>query len=282
MSANTGWLINSWDARNMVSRVRRYLRLYRVFFRNCLIREMGFRWNFLIRFSTELAWLGTSLIWYVVIYSYVDNIAGWSRHQYLFLLGLSFAIQQTFESLLFGNCYRISELIRTGELDFYLCKPVNSQFLVSTRYIDFGGFANIFMGIGLAGYAYYKLGLPLSIGRVAMFFMLFFNGVIIYYVLIFALMCMSFWIVRNDYAIGFFFQITDLARQPAEIYSKAVKIFLTFFFPMVVCINFPANVMVRTLRFWHFLYGLAIGLFLLYLSNKLWRFGLRSYTSASS
>ncbi|KPL12958.1 hypothetical protein AMJ85_00710 [candidate division BRC1 bacterium SM23_51] len=260
----------------------RYLRLYRAFFRNCLVREMGFRWNFLIRFSTEMTWLASSLIWYNVIYSYVENIAGWTRYQYLFLIGISFAVQQTFESLVFVNCHKLSELIRTGDLDFYLAKPVSSQFLVSARYVDFGGFANIFLGIGLAGFAWHKLGLSLNLGHLAMFAVLFWNGVIIYYVLVFALMCLSFWIVRNDYAIGFFFQITELARQPAEIYGHLVKAFLTFFFPMVVCINFPANVMVRTLSFWHFLYGVAIGLFLLYLSNQLWRFGLRSYASASS
>jgi ABC-2 type transport system permease protein len=243
---------------------------------------MGFRWNFLIRFSTELAWLATSLIWYHVVYSYVSDLAGWTRYQYLFLVGISYAIQQTFESLLFVNCQRISELIRTGDLDFYLAKPVNSQFLVSTRYIDFGGFANIFLGIGLAGFAWHKLGLPIHSGHVGMFLVLFVNGVIIYYVLMFSFMCVSFWIVRNEYAIGFFFQITDLARQPAEIYNYGVKLFLTFFFPMVVCINFPANVMVRSLSMAEFAYGIALGVFFLFLSTVIWRTGLKAYSSASS
>jgi len=260
----------------------RYLRLYRVFFRNCLIREMGFRWNFIIRFTTEIVWLATSLIWFHVIYSYVRDVGGWTRYQYLFLIGVSYAIQQTFESLLFVNCHRLSELIRTGELDFYLSRPINSQFLVSTRFVDLGGFANIFFGIGLAGFAWHKLSLPIHPGNLAMFVVLFLNGIIIYYVLMFSLMCLSFWIIRNESATGFFFQITELARQPAEIYNYGIKVFLTFFFPMVVCINFPANVMVRSLSLPQFFYGIAVGLLLLYLSTLIWRVGLRSYSSASS
>jgi len=260
----------------------RYLRLYRVFFRNCLIREMGFRWNFIIRFSSEIVWLLTSLIWYQLVYSYVNDLAGWTRYQYLFLIGISYAIQQAFESLLFINCNRLGELIRTGDLDFFLAKPVNSQFLVSARYIDLGGFANIFFGIGLAAFAWQKLGLPVRPGHVAMFVVLFANGVIIYYVVMFSLMCLGFWIVRNDYAVGFFFQVTDLARQPAEIYNYVAKVFLTFFFPMVICVNFPANVMVRSLSMPQFLHGVAFGLVLLYLSTRIWRLGLRAYSSASS
>lgn len=260
----------------------RYARLYIAFFRNCLMREMGFRWNFVIRFFTEFGALAAGLVWYLVVYGYVSHIAGWTRYEYLFFTGIAFAIQQAFESLLFVNCVNLTELIRTGELDFYLSRPVSSQFLVSTRYIDFGNFANIFLGIGMAVYAWTKLDIPLRLGHAAMFTVLFINGVIVLYVLLFAVMCLSFWIVRNDYAIGFFFRLTELARQPAEIYSFGAKAVLTFLFPMIVVINFPVNAVIRTITPGQFAYGLGLGALLLALSHWLWNLGLRSYSSASS
>ena len=47
------------------------------------------------------------------------------------------------------NADELSELIRTGSLDFALLKPIDTQFLVSLRRIDWSSLANFVFGLAL-------------------------------------------------------------------------------------------------------------------------------------
>ena len=48
--------------------LRRYTRVFLSFARNCLVRDMTFRTNFVIKVVTDLLWLGLLLIFFGVIF----------------------------------------------------------------------------------------------------------------------------------------------------------------------------------------------------------------------
>src|SRR5436190_12663703 len=134
----------------------RYLRLWIALGRYGLAREMAFRSNFVVKISVEIIWLFILLAFYGVIFSKTDHVADWSRSQYLFFLGCYFALEGLLETLFLENCVEFGELIRTGDLDFFLLKPIDEQFLVTCRSIDWSTSSNLLMGasvmgIGLAG-----------------------------------------------------------------------------------------------------------------------------------
>ena len=60
----------------------------------------------------------------------------------MLLIGASHLIQQIFQALFLINCTHLSELVRTGRLDFLLLLPVNSRFIISVRQIDLGALVN--------------------------------------------------------------------------------------------------------------------------------------------
>ena len=74
-----------------------------------------------------------------VIYRHTDHIGTWTKWQVVLLIGASHFIQQLFTALFLINCTKLSENVRTGELDFLLLLPVNTRFLVSLRQVDLGG-----------------------------------------------------------------------------------------------------------------------------------------------
>ena len=51
------------------------------------------------------------------------------------------------------NADEFSELVRTGTLDFALLKPIDTQFLVSLRRVDWSSLGNFFFGLVLLVYA---------------------------------------------------------------------------------------------------------------------------------
>ena len=60
------------------------------------------------------------------------------RTQYLFFVGCFFALNGLIETFFLDNCNEFAELVRTGDLDFLLLKPIDEQFLITCRKIDWG------------------------------------------------------------------------------------------------------------------------------------------------
>lgn len=264
----------------------RYMRILACLARNGLVREMSFRMNFLITAASEILWLGMMLVFVKVIFVNTKSVQGWDEYQYLFLLGTHFVVSSVFETLFFGNVQRLSELIRSGNLDFVLLKPISTQFLVSFERFDYASLPNGLLGVGLCGYAASKLGAAITIQNVALFALLIVSGAVTLYALMFMFASTSVWFIRQTSASHFWFYLTSCAKYPAEIYQPLARgslyFVLTFIVPVLIVANLPANVMVRTFHTWMVAYAFAAAAAVLALSAAVFNFALRSYRSASS
>src|SRR6266403_5058797 len=124
----------------ILATIKRYLSIYAGLWKNSVTREMSFKSNFLLWIFVELLWFGLQLSFFGVIYLHTDTIATWTKWEVVLLIGASQFIQQIFQAFFLINCAQLSELIRTGRLDFLLLLPVNTRFVVSLRQVDLGGF----------------------------------------------------------------------------------------------------------------------------------------------
>src|SRR5438876_10246992 len=111
----------------------RYVRLWLSLARFSLAREMAFRVNFVVKGFVEVLWLSILLVFYGMLFTQTDNVASWTRGEYLFFVGCYFTFQGLVEALFIENCNQFADLVRTGDLDFYLLKPIDEQFLVTFR-----------------------------------------------------------------------------------------------------------------------------------------------------
>jgi len=100
------------------------------FFRNSIVREMAFRGNFLIEVVTNAFWFGAQLIFFTLIFGNVKEMNGWTRDQFFAFMATGMIINTLIEAFFMPNCANFSELIRTGNLDFALLKPIDTQFLI--------------------------------------------------------------------------------------------------------------------------------------------------------
>src|SRR5579871_2860593 len=103
----------------------RHLRLWFSLARFGLTREMAFRGNFVVKVTVEALWLAILLIFYDTVFRQTKEVAAWSRHEYLFFVGCHFALGGLIEMLFLGNCGEFSDLVRSGDLDMVLLKPVD-------------------------------------------------------------------------------------------------------------------------------------------------------------
>ena len=141
------------------SSVTRYSAIYAALWKTSVTREMSFKGNFLLWIVVELAWFGLQLAFVGVIFSQTTTVGTWTVWQVVLLTGTSSFIQQIYQAFFLVNCTNLSELVRTGKMDFLLLLPVNTRFVVSTRQVDLPSFANAAFAVCVMIYAAGKLHL---------------------------------------------------------------------------------------------------------------------------
>lgn len=266
--------------------VAKYFGLLGSLARYTLARELAFRGNFLVKVSVEIIWLGILLAFYETIFAKTTMIAQWPKNEYLFFVGCFFALNGLIECLFLENCNEFAELVRTGDLDFLLLRPIDEQFLITCRRVDWATAPNVLMGFAVMGVALARLGWPVDAVRVATFFVTFACGTAIAYSFMLILTSFSVWMVRNQSLMEMWWLFSSLARYPREIFagSKAEPLgfFFTFCMPILLVANVPSNAMVRTLDPSMVGFTLAATAALIWVSRRFFRHALQSYRSASS
>jgi ABC-2 type transport system permease protein len=263
--------------------LKRYLTIYAALWKNSVAREMSFKGNFILWIIVELLWFGLQLSFVTVVYSQTNSVGTWTKWQMVLLVGASNFIQQVYQAFFLVNCTNLSELIRTGKMDFLLLLPVNTRFIVSLRQVDLGAFVNALFAICVMVFAAAKLGLHPTFPQLLGFSALCFVGILIHYSLMFMLAAISFWTVRAQGIVWGYYNLFNIARMPDEAFRGAFKAVFTFALPVLLVSNVPTRVLADKISLpssWLLLLGL--GIIWALISEWFWQLSVRRYTSASS
>ena len=265
---------------------KRYPRLLARLGMFTLIRELSLRGNFLVKVAVEVLWLGILLAFYETVFAQTKMVANWPKQDYLFFVGCFFAINGVLETLFLENCNEFSNLVRTGDLDFLLLKPIDEQFLITCRRVDWSVSPNIIMGFCVMAVSLWNKGWEFDALRVALFAMTFTCGVAIAYSFMLVLTSFSVWLVRNQSLMEMWWLFSSLARYPREIFQRgwanSLDVVFTYILPILLVVNVPSRVMVKTIE--PKMVGFIMVVTVASLAASRWFFqrALRSYRSASS
>ena len=263
--------------------LKRYLLLYAALWKNSVVREMSFKGNFILWIIVELLWFGLQLSFVGVIYRQTQAVGTWNQWQMVMLVGASNFIQQVYQAFFLTNCTNLSELIRTGKMDFLLLLPVNTRFIVSLRQVDLGAFITAGLGLGVMIYAAARLHLHPGALTVLGFSALCLVGILIHYSLMFMLAAVGFWTVRAQGIVWGYYNLFNIARMPDEAFHGAFRAVFTFALPVLLVSNVPVRVLADKLSSpWSWLLLLGVGALWACVSEWFWRYSIRRYTSASS
>ena len=260
------------------------MKILRIMFHNVkisLLNELSHKANFLMRFLSDSVFFIVYFIFYTVIYSYVSNINGWGKYEILLLMGTFHIVISLFTAFFVPNLAQIPGLVKSGGLDRFLVKPVNTQFLLSARTIDIGSLVNIVLGIAIVCISFFQLHVPVDAGKIILYVVYIGIGVLTLYSVLFILICTIFWLSDSSWSIRFFMTFNSFADKPISIYKGVMYRFLVYIFPIGLVANVPANILLDkdndTYGFWLAL--AAISLFLL--SKRIWKKGIELYEGAS-
>ncbi len=270
-----------------------YARLFAMFFRNSLIREMMFPANFLIQVATRLFWFFARVALFVMIYKEVDHIQEWTRYEYFAFMATGMLINAIVEAFFMPNCAAFCDNIRTGKLDFALTKPVDIQFLVSLQRVSLAMVSQLLLAITLLAWSLYHVGHSITAFQVLAY--LFYVGVAVlfFYSMMIATACTSIWFGRNQGLYDFWFYITIFAQYPRSIYDgrdpsrtetgEVLQFAFSWIVPILLVVTVPAEIIVGTVKDWRFAaIALVASLISFLLSRAVFNWSLDHYRGASS
>jgi ABC-2 type transport system permease protein len=231
-----------------------YWRVFLTFARNSLVRDMTFRWNFIIECVSSLSWMLMNLGFYVLIFRFTSEIGyhtGWGKYEFFVFLATTLFVNSVVQAFFMPNCEEFSELVRTGGLDFALLKPIDTQFLISLQKVDWSSLANLAFAAGLLAYSLAELDYTPTLLQFVLYPLYLLCGIAILYSLMIALAATSVWLGQNQTLYDFWFYITNFSRYPMEIYQGPIGSILqdvfTFLIPVLVVVNVPARLLAKPL-----------------------------------
>jgi ABC-2 type transport system permease protein len=281
------WQVAMTDSQSLITRhvslVTRYAAIYAALWKTSVTREMSFKGNFVLWILVELLWFGLQLAFVSVIFSQTTTVGTWTVWQVVLLTGTSNFIQEIYQAFFLVNCTNLSELVRTGKMDFLLLLPVNTRFIVSTRQVDLPSFANAAFAVCVMTFAAHKLALHPTAAQFIGFGALCAVGLLVHYSLMFMLASVSFWTVRAQGIVWGYYNLFNIARLPDEAFRGVFKAVFTFALPVLLVSNVPVRVLADKLTSPVALSALfGLGVVWALISEWFWRFSIRRYTSAST
>ncbi len=260
----------------------RYLRLWGVFIRNSLSLEMEYRVAMIsesIIALTSAAWQLTA-IWVFFVHS--ERLGTWKLWEATVVLGIFIFFDGFIEMFFRPNMEEIIEHIRQGTLDFILMKPVNSQFLATTRLIRFRYLGTLVTGLALVIYSLVRIHTEPHLLVILFFLLLLASGAVILYSTLLVLVTLSFWFVNVTNILELIWSVYEAGRVPVDVFPGIVRAFLTFVIPIAFITTVPAEALLGRVNPTFASLSLLMALAALGVSSAFWHYAIRHYSSASS
>ena len=265
----------------MMHALLKSLRVIGVQAKNNFVREAVYRTNFLTMMLVDLVWIAVEFSLFTVIYANTETLAGWTREQVYFFLGVFFASDALFTTIFQRNFWQFSDLVNRGELDILLTKPIHPLVVALTRYMSLTAIFNVFLGFAImfryAGPAGFEGGWKWALVPAWLLI-----GLFTAIVVRFAFSVWVFWTERGWALARLYYQFFSLATKPDAIYPKMIRYVILTALPFAFIGSVPARALLHGLELHE--YALVFGVLGAFLSMDvlLWRAGIRRYQSASS
>ena len=263
--------------------ITRYLKINYVLFKNSLIRDSQLPGYIISSVLFRVFELVISLVFFNVIFANATTLAGWNFYQVLFLYAFSRTIEIGHSAWTKRGVQSMSsDLIRRGEFDFYLAKPVDPMFMVSIKSPRIYQFITLIFMIPLGIYAIIKSGIPIGLENVLWFLALWLAAFVLYYFLQILVITPAFWFIRLWTIGDIMNRMSAFMRYPAGIFPETFRIILLVVFPIMAISFIPAKTLFYPPEALWITYLFLITIFFGAFTRFIWKLGEKSYNSASS
>jgi ABC-2 type transport system permease protein len=263
--------------------MRRYVNLYGYFLYQRFKILLEYRVNFLIGASSTIVMQGASLLTIWVVMRQIPSLKGWTLAEIWLIYGL-LTLSKSINHMFADNLWTLGQsYVRTGMFDRFLVRPIDPLFhLLADRFCH-DGVGNFIVGLVLVFTAAPSVNITWTPLNIIYLTIAILSGGVIFIALNLLTSVSAFWVMDSVPVIRVVFENHEFAKYPLSIYPKAIGIILTWLIPYGFTSFYPASYLLQReitpMLAWG---GPFVAAVLLFISYRVWLFGLRHYSSTGS
>lgn len=261
----------------------KYFKINWILFKNAYIRDSKITGVVFSSLAFQIAEITVTIVFFRIIFSNVNLLAGWNFYQILFLYAFAKVIVSINNGWTRVGLRKFAtEYIRRGDYDFYLSKPIDPMILVSISQPRIYDFVAVLFELGLCVYAILAGGIHIGIINFIWFLYLTFFGLLLYYFLCALTVVPTFWFVRLWSLQDLMGRLNQVMRYPVGVFPPFIKAILMTLFPIVAVSYLPVYTLFYPPKIEYIVYIPLITLIFGLIVSSIWRIGNKKYSSASS
>lgn len=261
----------------------KYLKINWMIFKNAYIRDSKIPGTVVSRIAFHIADIALTILFFSIIFANTNNISGWNFYQVLFLYAFAKIIISVHGGWTQGGLKQFAgEMVRRGDYDFYLTKPVNPMILVSISKPRIYNFIAVLFEINLAIYALVVGHIQINIINFMWFLLLGIAGLVLYYFLLVLTVVPAFWFIRLWSLQDLMGRFNQVMRYPAGVFPPFIRFILMTIFPIIIISYLPAQALFNQVKMEYIIYVALLVVFFGFFTDFIWKLGQKRYSSASS
>lgn len=263
--------------------MRREIRVYLKLIRMHFLSALEYKGWWLMCLQVLVVCVGDILSTFL-LFDRFGAIGKWTVAHIVLIYALAVTAFGLAESFCRGFDYFPWNMLRTGDFDRVLLRPVSLVTQVAGSFFHIHRLVRAATGLGLIFWALHRLNIPLNAANLLILILALLGGTVVYIGVFILSSGIAFFTVR---ALDWIFILTNASYQvtriPAEYMAPALKHFFTFFMPMLLISYYPAAVLCGfSDQRWTAFLSIPAGVAFLLLSLLIWRVGVVHYTSTGS
>lgn len=266
-----------------MNKIKRAFRMHRIFVAQELKKMLEYKANFIVGIIGFLLGQITNIIFIWLIFEQVPDLKGWSINQIVFIYGFSL-IPKGLDHLLFDNLWAVGHfIVRRGDFDKYLTRPVNTLFHVMVERLQIDALGELIMGIALICVTVFKVSIEWSPAKVILILIVIPFATLIYTGIKIATAALAFWIKRSGNVTYMFYMVNDFAKYPVTIYNNTVRGIITYIIPFAFTAFYPAKyILTGGNPMYNIGMTVVMAVILMGIGICVWNKGIKAYESAGS
>ncbi len=248
-----------------------------------LYNEFQYRINFFVALFYSALDILFSLLTLELVFNNIITINNWTKHEIFLLIGVYKLINGFLNIIIIPSLTNFSQSIRTGDFDYILLMPIDSQFISSIKIVKMWESIDILSGIIIILFCIFKFNIEINPINIFIFLLLLIDGFSIISSIYMILATCSFWIISISELIVIIPQCFEWAgKWPVKIFPKILRFLLTFIIPVGIAFTIPSEALLDKLEIKMIFISTIIAIIFFFISRYLWKKGTRHYSGASS
>ena len=221
--------------------LKRYMRLYKVFVKQFFKFLVQSKADFLIGLMGFFFTQAAGIAFLFLVFRQIPSLGDWTLSELIFIYGFA-QIPRGIDHLFTDNIWLVAwRLVVNGKFDRYLLRPMNLFFQVICEKLQPDALGELLVGMILIIVSLSK-GIVLVDGAHVVFFVVsILAGAVIYTAIKLLFASLAFWMKISGPVLYTAYQLADFAKYPTEIYSRVVRVVITWIIPFAFVAYLPAS-----------------------------------------